>query len=91
MTDELTPETLRQVARHVDGYERALALDCANAWEADRLEKLTLDQVSRLYSEGKISREQAEEYVKKWNAGPHFTQAVVGNGWIANRDVVEKG
>ena len=59
--------------------------------DREEIAKLTLDQVSKAYADGRITREQAEEFVRLWNLGPHFTQAVVGNGWIANHDVVEKG
>jgi len=52
----------------------------------DTLKTKTLGQVSDLYREGSISRDLAEQYAALWNAGPHFTTAIVGACTIINVD-----
>jgi len=43
----------------------------------------SLDDVARLVRQGRATRADATEYIKKWNQGPHFTQAcMLDNGNI---------
>ncbi len=51
----------------------------------ERLGTLTLEQVSYLYGQGNITRAEAEEYARQWNAGPRHTRATVYNNCIMNK------
>ena len=42
----------------------------------------TLNEVDRLWAQGKITRPEVKEYVEKWNAGPHFSTAKVMVNYI---------
>ena len=46
----------------------------------------SLNDVEFLYEQGLVSRAEIVEYLRKWNAGPHFTQAVWWDGRIRNFD-----
>ena len=46
----------------------------------------TLEEVEVLYQRALISFEETRDYVRKWNAGPHLTQAVIFDGRIRNFD-----
>jgi hypothetical protein len=50
------------------------------------LAKLNLEQVNQQFRNGQISEDEAKEYVRAWNAGPHITQAVIFHGEIENFD-----
>ncbi len=68
-------------------YERhtaCLGNTCEREFTLDRLKTMPLSRVSDLYSDGQISRELAQEYADLWNAGPHFTKAVVCISRIIN-------
>ena len=47
---------------------------------------LSLNDVERFFQHGYWSRERTVAFVRKWNEGPHFTQAVVTEGTIRNFD-----
>ena len=48
--------------------------------------KLSLAQVESEYRKGLGTYEQLVEYLRAWNAGPHFTQAAWVNGEIKQYD-----
>lgn len=51
------------------------------------LETATLNDVERAYRDGRLSRAEAAAYLRLWNAGPHFTQAILApDGYIRNYD-----
>jgi len=55
------------------------------------LERATLNQVDEMYRQGSISEEETIEYIRAWNNGPHFTQAVLTDGKIRNFDPEKSG
>lgn len=50
------------------------------------LSQSSLDEVENFYQRGIISEEEVVAYLRLWNAGPHFTQAVLFDGRIRNFD-----
>ena len=50
----------------------------------EKLLSYTLNQVGRMLRDGEITEREATEYVRAWNAGPHFTQAVITVHGIKN-------
>jgi hypothetical protein len=51
----------------------------------------TLNQVNEMYRQGSIGYKDVTEYLISWNAGPHFTQAVLSDGKIRNFDPEKSG
>ena len=49
-----------------------------------KLATYSLNQVEQMYRNGTIGRADIVEYLRAWNAGPHFTQAVFADGSIRN-------
>lgn len=47
---------------------------------------LSINQVQEMYRQGRASEAAVAEYLRAWNAGPHFTQAVFCDGAIRNFD-----
>jgi len=43
---------------------------------------LSPNQVERLYRDGQTTEDEVAEYLRAWNAGPHFNQAVLSDGAI---------
>ena len=43
---------------------------------------LSINDVERLYRGGQISEDEVVKYIREWNAGPHFSQAVLSDGRI---------
>lgn len=50
------------------------------------LANASLDRAESLYRSGMVSESELETYLRQWNAGPHFTQAVLIDGSIRNFD-----
>lgn len=50
----------------------------------------TLREADRLLKRGEITPDQAREYVRLWNAGPHFTVAKVQGYSIVNTNPPEE-
>lgn len=50
------------------------------------LQSRTLEQVQNLFRAGSITEAELVRYIRAWNAGPHFTQAVYSGGAIRNYD-----
>ena len=46
----------------------------------------SLDQVQELTRREAVSPEELTDYLRAWNAGPHFTRAVWCDGSIRNFD-----
>ncbi len=46
----------------------------------------SLNDVERMYNNGTVSWDDLVTYIRAWNAGPHFTQAVYADGKIRNFD-----
>lgn len=46
----------------------------------------SINEMQDKYRWGSVSDEDMCEYVRAWNAGPHFTQAVFSDGAIRNFD-----
>lgn len=55
------------------------------------LSNYSLDDIERCYRQGRVSREEVVEYLKKWNSGPHCTQAVLFDSRIINFDPEDHG
>jgi hypothetical protein len=51
----------------------------------------SLNDVERMYRNGTASVQEVTEYLRAWNAGPHFTQAVLSDGAIRNFDPEKSG
>lgn len=47
---------------------------------------LSLEQADNYFRQGQISEAEIIEYLRAWNSGPHFTQAVLSDGAIRNFD-----
>jgi len=54
------------------------------------LEHATLNEVEGMYREGLISTDDLNQYLRAWNAGPHFTRAEWRDGAVRNRLIPEK-
>ena len=54
------------------------------------LTKYSLNEIEQLFRDGRITEEQATSYLRLWNAGPHFTQAVISDNAIRNFDPENK-
>jgi hypothetical protein len=52
-------------------------------------EHISLDQAERLFRLRKWTEEQTLQFIRDWNAGPHFTQAVLTGDSIQNFDPEE--
>lgn len=48
------------------------------------LSNASLNQVETYFKDGKVSRAEVTAYLREWNAGPHFTQAVIFGRSILN-------
>lgn len=46
----------------------------------------SIADVERLYQQGLASEAEVVSYLREWNQGPHFTQAVLQDGAIRNFD-----
>ena len=55
------------------------------------LSQHSLNDVERMYRQGTASEAEVIEYLRAWNAGPHFTQAVLSDGAIRNFDPEKSG
>lgn len=53
--------------------------------------QMSLKEVNYAYQQGLLSEQEAIEYIREWNAGPHFTQAVLIDGSIRNFDPEKSG
>jgi len=51
----------------------------------------SLNEVERMYRCGSVTYEEVRDYLRRWNAGPHFTQAVLADGAIRNFDPEKSG
>jgi hypothetical protein len=49
-----------------------------------------LDEAELLYRQGRVSEDDMIDYLRRWNAGPHFTQAVFFDGRIRNFDPTQR-
>ena len=49
-------------------------------WEREQreMEQLSIGTVENLWQSHRYSNAQVDEYIEKWNAGPHFTTAKRG-------------
>lgn len=47
----------------------------------------SLAEMDRMYRDGRVTYDEAREYVRRWNAGPHFTQAIIKDGRIQNMEI----
>lgn len=47
---------------------------------------LSLNEVDARYRSGSMPEDQVIAYIRLWNAGPHFTQAVLKDGGIRTFD-----
>ena len=52
----------------------------------DRLIHHSINEVEAMYHRGMVSEPELVAYLRAWNAGPHFTQAVFCDGRIRNFD-----
>jgi hypothetical protein len=50
------------------------------------LNNYSLAQVDSMYQNGALSTDEVTDYLRAWNAGPHFTQAVIWHGSIRQFD-----
>lgn len=48
--------------------------------------QLSLSDVDKLWREREITEAQAIAYIRMWNAGPHFTRAVLYGSFIGQFD-----
>lgn len=48
------------------------------------LSNASLSQVETYFKDGKVTRADVTAYLREWNAGPHFTQAVLAGNRILN-------
>lgn len=46
----------------------------------------SISEMQDKYRYGSVSDADMQEYLRAWNAGPHFTQAVFADGAIRNFD-----
>jgi hypothetical protein len=55
------------------------------------ISNLSINQVEKLYRQGLITEEKVTEYLKSWNAEPHFSQAILSGGAIRTFDPEKSG
>ena len=51
----------------------------------------SLNEIENMYQYGMVTEEEVIEYLKSWNSGPHFTQAVLDGYRIRNFDPEKSG
>ena len=51
----------------------------------------TLNEVEQFFREGRVTEDEVAVFLRAWNAGPHFTQAVLTDGRIRNFDPALSG
>ena len=55
------------------------------------LTQYSINQIEEMARFGSITEADITAYLRAWNAGPHFTQAVWADGRIRNFDPENKG
>ena len=55
------------------------------------LTQYSIEQVEQMARFGSITHDDIVTYLRAWNSGPHFTQAVWCDGAIRNFDPENKG
>ena len=59
------------------------------ATESSRLLHYSLNEVEQAYRNGLVGDDELVAYIRAWNAGPHFSEAVWCDGAIRNFDAEE--
>ena len=54
------------------------------------LKHASLNDVEMMYRYGRISTDELDQYLRAWNAGPHFTKAEWRDGAIRNTLIPEE-
>jgi len=55
------------------------------------LAQYSINQIEQMARYGSITEQEVTDYLRAWNAGPHFTQAVWADGAIRNFDPEQGG
>ncbi len=50
------------------------------------MQHMTLNSAEQAYRNGIMSEAEVTQFIRVWNAGPHFTQAIFRDGAIRNYD-----
>lgn len=52
-----------------------------------KFKNYSLAEMDQAYRDGRATYDEAREYVRAWNKGPHFTQAIIFDGRIQNMEI----